>query len=48
LHISGGEKLNAALTEGGMIGELQVFHGGHELPQEVLSGASAYLKKQLT
>ncbi len=44
LSIQGGRQLEKVLQDGGLKGKLQTFSGGHDIPLEVLHGASNYLK----
>lgn len=45
LSIEGAIQLEKVLTEGGMVGKLQKFHGQHEIPSEVLIPMTTYLRK---
>lgn len=38
-------KLESLLRESGLVGEFVQFQGGHEIPEQVLKRASAYLKR---
>lgn len=44
LSLEGAQKLESLLTEAGLIGKLQVFPGGHEIPPEVIHGMNNYLR----
>jgi phospholipase/carboxylesterase len=44
LSLGGAEKLEHVLLSAGLKGKLQIFTGGHEIPQEVIHGVNNYLK----
>ena len=48
LSLSGAQRLEKVLTGAGWQGRLQIFNGGHEIPQEVIYQAAQYVKKSLT
>ncbi|HMV80975.1 MAG TPA: esterase [Leptospiraceae bacterium] len=45
LPFSAAKKLESIFREAGLIGEFVQFQGGHEIPEQVLKRASAYLKR---
>ncbi len=43
LSLDGALKLEKVLTDAGLKGRLQSFEGGHEIPQEVISGINRFI-----
>jgi phospholipase/carboxylesterase len=42
------QNLEKVLVEGGLKGQLHIFRGGHEVPQEIIHKLGAFLRKVLT
>ncbi len=47
LSFTNGQRLETFLRQHGMTGTFQIFNGGHEIPANVLTGASQYLQKKI-